>query len=927
MKTILITSFLSLSILTGFAQQTIELNNWKFATGDNLKWAKPGFDDSDWKTIYAGEPWEAQGYKDYNGYAWYRIKFNLPSRLKNEAYFKDSLLVVLGHIGDCDQVFVNGMLLGQNNKLITPEKAASVEDLSKTKTAWDLMRNYLLPTNDPRLRWNQENILAIRVFDGGSYFGGGGMTCLPIDIRMKDVADYIVFDMNSKIVESKSDGTISKTITIKNLSPLPEIKGKLTMEINNSENNKTVAHQTWNLDLKREVEAFTIQFKGDLSVPMKATYTFTASRTSKKTGTWYFPCMRSGGLPLKETPISFTKVTVKDAFWTPWIELNRDKIIPHLFFCCEKEGRMRNFARAAGLIKGGYEGEKSFDDEDPYKTIEASAYSLQLYPDAKLESYIDSVINLIAAAQQPDGYLSTWFILHGINKRWSNDESETYNAGHLFEAAVAWYQATAKRNLLDVAIKLADHIERIFGPGKRPMTPETPEIEIGLVKLYRVTNETRYLKLAQYFINQRGNHEGRTPWGTIWGPIWSLDDKPVRELNKAQGHAIRALYLYCGMADVAIATGDKSLIAPLDKVWDDMISSKTYITGGAGIIFPAESFGKPYQLPNELATAEGCSGVSSMFFAYRMTQLHADAKYMDAAERVLYNRVAAETSLDGQNFFYGSPLEAHSPKGFFPGGEPLIIDKNEKFVHTLDRDIYRSTWNLTPCCPPNQSRFLPTIGGYIYGQSANTIFVNLYVGGTANLQHAETNIKLEQTGNYPWDGNVKIAISPEQATKFDLALRVPSWCEGITFKVNGKAASEKMDKGYARIARTWQPGDVVEIDMPMPVKRVYADPRVEADRGRVALQRGPIVYCLEGIDHEGKVLDIMLPKDAKLTPEKRPDLLGGVTVITGTGKRVRDGKPAENVKITAIPFYAWDNRQPSGEMVVWLPEDATVVGK
>jgi uncharacterized protein len=418
----------------------------------------------------------------------------------------------------------------------------------------------------------------------------------------------------------------------------------------------------------------------------------------------------------------------------------------------------------------------------------------------------------------------------------------------------------------------------------------------------------------------------------------------LREITQAEGHVVRAFYLYAGMADVAVATDDKSLIPPLEKAWNDMAPSRTFVTGSCGEVSPDECFSSPYQLPNEKSTVEGCAAVTFMFFAQRMSQLLADAKYMDEAERVLYNRLAGETSLDGQKFFYGCPLTVGGVKNFDGGGGPLDLhsyDNKINIVETFEKKTYRSPWFVCPCCPTNVVRFLPTIGGYVYGQNANTVFVNLYVGGTANLRliHGVTwshpvnknqdgiNLKLEQTGNYPWEGNVKIAVKPQKATRFDLALRVPSWCEGITFKVNGKPAVSKMDKGYARIARTWKTGDVVEINMPMPVKRVYADPRVEADKGRVVLQRGPIVYCLEGVDHNGKVLDIVLPKDAKLTAEKRPDLLGGVTVITGTAKRIRNGQTAEDVKITAIPFYTWDNRPPSGEMVVWIPENENLLTK
>ena len=634
-----------------------------------------------------------------------------------------------------------------------------------------------------------------------------------------------------------------------------------------------------------------------------------------------------------QTSVPFTDVAVKDAFWTPWVNCNRQEIIPHIFYMMGNTGYFADIDKASrGIADGKYEGKHFANEADVYKTIEAVAYSLTLRADPKLEARVDSLIDKIVAVQKPDGYLNVYFSITGIDKRWTNEYyHESYCAGHLIEGAIAWYQATGKRKLLDAAIRLADNMDATFGPGKKQMTPQHPEVELALVKLYHATNNPRYLKLAQYFIDERGHYEGRKPWyiddnNPKPNDKYALDDMPVRQLAKAEGHTVRALYLYCGMADVATATGDKTLLSPLDKVWDDMVATKMFVTGGAGIVFEGESFGKPYNLPNDVMTAEGCTAVSLVLFAQRMSLLHNDARFMDVAERVLYNRLAAETSLNGQKFFYGLPMCSQSSESFgniIKGWEFNLQGE----VDTTKKVNYRSNWFDCNCCPTNIARFLPTIGGYVYGQNANTVFVNLYVGGTANLTQNGANLKLEQTGNYPWEGNVIIAVSPEKAAKFGLALRVPSWCEGMTFNVNGKPAQTKMDKGYARITRTWKAGDVVEINMPMPVKRVYADPRVEADRGRVALQRGPIVYCLEGVDNGGKVLDIMLPKDAKLTAEKRPDLLGGVTVITGTAKRVRNGQPAEDVKITAIPFYAWDNRPPSGEMVVWMAESAEAVSK
>jgi len=924
MKNILISIFLLLAVQYSFAQKTIELSNWKFQTGDKPEWAKPALDDTDWQPIIVGQYLSFQGNKDYTGYGWYRVKFKLPSAIKREALI-DSLLFELGKIDDCDQTFLNGELLGQNTLTIAPGKF-DLADLSKTGGVWNITRKYHLKTDDPRLKWDAENVLAIRVFD---YTHGGGIYSLPVNVRILGLADCIAIDTDAKELEIKAGGMMSKTVILKNTSSLPVISGKLTMTVKVG-SKSTKASRTWDVQLDRDEKSFTLDFEGDFSQQTTISYIFTESKTKSRLVLSkelpYLPAIVTGNIPLKENAVSFTNVKVSDTFWSPRIETNRTVTLPHIFRMCELYDYFNVLDKAKKGITGVDYGKKHFAAEsDLYKTIEAVAYSLRLKPDTRLEAYADSLIDAIVSVQQPDGYLNWYFTVTDLTKKWENDYfHESYCAGHLIEAGVAWYEATGKRKLLDASIRLADNMDATFGAGKKAMAPQHPEIELALVKLHKVTGNDKYLKLAQYFIDARGNHEGRQQWYMTDTPSpfdkYALDDIPVRDLSTAEGHAVRALYLYCGMADLAIATGDKTLLAPLGKIWDDLVYSRMYITGGSGIIYNGESFNPPYCLFNDELSNEGCEAISLVLFAQRMSQLHSDARYMDIAEQVLYNRVAAETSLDGNKFFYGYPLCNQSTKDYFGLAQLPGSASNE-------RTTCRSYWFDCACCPPNIARFLPTIGGYAYAQGANTVFVNLYIGGTANLTRNGAKLTLEQTGNYPWEGNIKIAVNPEKATKFDLALRIPSWCETISYKVNGKQVSAKTDKGYAYIDRTWQARDVVEIDMPMPVKRIYADPRVYANRGRVALQRGPLVYCLEGIDHNGKVLDIMLPGNAKLTTEKRPDLLGGVTVITGTAKRVKDGQPAEDVKITAIPHYVWDNRPPSGEMIVWIPESPEGIGK
>jgi DUF1680 family protein len=608
--------------------------------------------------------------------------------------------------------------------------------------------------------------------------------------------------------------------------------------------------------------------------------------------------------------VPFTAVRIEDEFWAPKLAVVCESTLPHCFRQCEETGRLSNFDKAAGKLEGKFEG-YFFNDSDVYKVLEGAAYVLARRKDPELEKYVDELIARIAAAQQPDGYLNSFFTLTPSEPRWSNtkDRHELYCAGHLLEAGIAHYQATGKRTLLDVAVKFIDYIDSVFGPDAKRDVPGHEEIELALVKLYRLTGEERYLKLAQFFIDERGHAHGRDLYGE-----YCQDHAPVREHNQIVGHAVRAMYLYCGVADLAAITGDQGYIDTLDRIWRDAVHRKMYITGGIGPSQGNEGFTEPYDLPNETAYCETCAAIGLALWNHRLNLLHGDAKYADVFERVLYNGLLSGISLDGKRFFYVNPLVSRG-------------------------DHHRQPWYRCACCPPNLLRFFASLEQYVYAHSDDAICVNLYVGstGTVTLGDREP-VKLTQQTRYPWDENVKLIVEPRKAMDFELDLRIPGWCSGATLKVGGEPVDPiKKRKGYACIRRTWKPGDVVELDLPMPIERMRADPRVEADRGRVALQRGPIVYCLEAADSTGNVRNCALPRDAKLTPEYRPDLLGGVMTVRGPALvAVAAGSEdweeslyqpvsgAQPIDFVAIPYYAWDNRAP-GEMVVWLPESLMLV--
>lgn len=625
------------------------------------------------------------------------------------------------------------------------------------------------------------------------------------------------------------------------------------------------------------------------------------------------------------TPVPFNEVRVTDRFWAPRLETSRKVTIPHSFRQCEETGRINNFAVAGGLMEGKTEG-YYFNDSDLYKVIEGAAYALSLSPDPKLEKYVDDVIAKIAAAQEDDGYLYTARTAMtpdrmppGGKERWSDIPGghELYCVGHLYEAAVAYYQATGKRTLLDVALKNADLIDAVFGPGKKSSPPGHQEIEIGLVKLYRTTGDEKYLSLAKFFLEQRGRPEGHRLYGE-----YSQDHKPVSEQDEAVGHAVRACYMYSGMADVAALTVDSGYLKALDRIWDDVVRRKLYLTGGVGARGGNEGFGEPYVLPNLSAYCETCAAIANALWNHRMFLTYGDAKYMDVVERVIYNGFLSGISMEGDGFFYPNPLESHSGSS-------------------------RSPWFGCACCPSNVARFVPSIPGFTYAHKRNDLYVALFVAGSTNVSLDRGTVQVTQETRYPWDGAVKIAVQPEKgAQEFTLCIRIPGWArnqpvpgdlyryvneseEEIVLRVNDKAAALDMESGFARIRRKWAKGDVVELILPMPVRRVLAHEKVLDNRGRVALERGPIVYCAEGVDNkDGNVLNLVLPDDAELTAEYREDMLNGVLVVRGKArvvKRSLDGKPAateETVDLVAIPYYAWCHRGRS-QMAVWLARDVS----
>jgi hypothetical protein len=630
--------------------------------------------------------------------------------------------------------------------------------------------------------------------------------------------------------------------------------------------------------------------------------------------------------PIK--PVPFTSVKLTDNFWAPRIKRNASITIPIAFGYCESTGRVKNFEIAAGSDTGKFQTIYPFDDSDIYKIIEGASYSLQTFPDPKLERYLDTLITKIGRAQEPDGYLYTNRTIaekHGGKglhewagkNRWEMDSvlsHELYNLGHLYEAAVAHYQATGKRTLLDIALKSADLVNKDFGYDRIKVYPGHQIIEMGLVKLYRVTGEKKYLDLARFFLDIRG------PKGQVYN---QANLKPVDQ-TEAVGHSVRATYMYSGMADIAAIENDTAFFNAITKIWENLVYGKMYLTGGIGATGGNEGFAEPFVLPNMTAYCETCASIGDIFFNHRLFLLHGQSKYIDVLEKTLYNSMLSGVSLSADRFFYPNPLESN--------GQHL-----------------RQAWFGCACCPSNVARFVPAIPGYIYAVTDKDLYINLFISNDANMLLGKRKVNITQKANFPWDGKVEINVNPETSGNFTLKIRIPGWArneaipgglykfmeintEPIKLSVNGKACDILPEDGYAVLSKKWVHGDKVEIEFPMPVRKVVANERIKEDIKKMAFQRGPVIYCAEWPDNNtGNVLNLVVKNDATIITEFIPSLLEGTQVIRTSGfqtRRGRDGK-VESLReepVTLIPYALWNNRG-AGQMMVWFPASTAICGK
>ncbi|MGD0724616.1 MAG: beta-L-arabinofuranosidase domain-containing protein [Spirochaetia bacterium] len=632
---------------------------------------------------------------------------------------------------------------------------------------------------------------------------------------------------------------------------------------------------------------------------------------------------------------------IDGGFWRDYQSLVREKVIPYQWKAMNdeipgapKSHSVENFRIAAGLAHGTYDG-MVFQDSDLSKWLEAAGYVLGqgLAGDEALRAWAEEAIDLIARAQQPDGYVNTYFTVKEPGRRWKNlrEAHELYCSGHLIEAGVAMHRGTGNQKILEIVRRLADLIDGRFGveKGKIRGYPGHEEVELALVKLYRLTGERRYLERARYFIDERGrapnffDKEAAAPdFATIYG-LKPLDyhqaHVPVREQTDAVGHAVRAMYLYTAMADLVLEEGDGTLLAACDRLWESTTGRRMYMTGGVGSSAHLESFSTDFDLPNDTAYAETCAAIGLFFFASRMARIHNHGRYADVMERALYNGIISGLALDGESYFYVNPLEV----------VPDVCDANGTYRRVKYR---RQPWYGCACCPPNIARTLASLGEYLYHLNGDTLYVDLYHEGVCTFGEGEREVTLRQRTRYPWTKSIEFELETD-AGELTLALRIPSWCRQATVRLNGESAEPAAPQdGYARIRRAWKKGDRLELTLQMNVERIHADPRVRADYGKVAIQRGPLVYCLEEVDNGPDLYTVSLPADAKLETMNRPDLLGGVVAISGQGKARRASRQAgalyeskvledsiEQRRLLFIPYYAWANRA-AGEMILWVGE-------
>lgn len=613
------------------------------------------------------------------------------------------------------------------------------------------------------------------------------------------------------------------------------------------------------------------------------------------------------------TPVNIQNVKITDNFWLPIIKRVQEKTIEYAIHKCEEEGRLDNFLIAGGKMKGEVKGQMPFDDTDVYKIIEGASNTLISEPNPKLEKLLDSLIAIIKVGQEKDGYLTTWRTINPAKppapwvpvvegKRWESlhISHELYNPGHLIEAAVVHYEATGKRNFLDIAIKTADMLVRTFGDNPEQVhgVPGHQIVETGLVSLYRITNNKSYLKLAKYYLDNRGNPKNHKLYGA-----YAQDDIPVIQQKEAVGHAVRAVYMYAGMTDIAAIYNDKDYLNAVNALWTNMVNKKMYITGGIGAIHDGEAFGANYELPNLTAYNETCAAIGDVYWNHRLHNMTGNSDYFNVIERTLYNGLISGISLDGQQFFYPNALESDG------------VHKNNRGSCT------RQSWFDCSCCPTNLIRFIPSIPGLIYSTSKNELYVNLYASNTAKITLDKTELQIAEQTNYPWDGKVKITVSPKKESEFTIKLRLPGWASNqvlpgdlysyantasakVTLTIDGKPFDYKVDKGYITITRKWKKGEIIALDLPMEVKEVVTNTKVEGNIGKVALEYGPIVYAIEEIDNPSNFDKITIDANDAFKVTKENNLLEGVNTI-------------QTDKLKAIPYYSWSNRG-VGKMKVWI---------